>query len=62
MDMSDDSASQLQTPLVMCRGENEKEDGMRRLVRECVMNARAPNTSPNQLTASTLRRPPDGFL
>lgn len=43
-------------------GGVEKEDGRRRLVRECVMNARAPNTSPNQLTASTHQRPPDPFL
>lgn len=35
----------------VCVGEGENKDGMRRLVRECVMTV--TNTSPNQLLAST---------
>ncbi len=42
--------------------ENEKEDGMRRLVRVCVLNASASITSPNQLTPCTHHWPPDCFL
>lgn len=40
----------------------EEEDGVRKLVRECVMNAGAPDTNPNQLTASAHHGPRDRFL
>lgn len=41
---------------------NEKEDGMKRLNRECEMNATALSTIPNELTASAHHLLPDGFL